>query len=148
MEFTTNYNLKKPTYADDADILDVNENADVIDAELKANNENIETHKADKASLTESAHVQHGTYTATLLSTGWTGTEAPYSQTLTVTGMTATDNPVVDVDLSGAVDYAGEQAILTDWGQVYRIVTGANQITAYANAETVVDVPIQLKVVR
>ena len=88
------------------------------------------------------------TFFATLPSANWTGEEAPYSQTIAVVGMTASDNPVVDVDLSGAMDYDAEQAILTDWGQVYRIVTGTDEITVYANVETVGDVEMMLKVVR
>lgn len=34
MEYTENYNLKKPEYVDEADIRDVNENMDTIDEEL------------------------------------------------------------------------------------------------------------------
>ena len=118
-------------------------------AGLNGESAELATHKAD----TTTAHgintkATTNTYTATLLSTGWTGAEAPYSQTIAVVGMTATDNPVVDVDLSGALDYAAEQEILTDWGQVYRIVTGTDEITVYANAETVGDVEMMLKVVR
>ena len=129
-------------------LLSSNTLSDLI-TKWNTNADEYDAHKAD----TTTAHgidtkATTVTYTATLLSTGWTGAEAPYSQTIAVVGMTATDNPVVDVDLSGAVDYAGEQVILTDWGQVYRIVTGTNQITVYANAETVGDVEMMLKVVR
>lgn len=34
---TTNYNLTKPDYEDDADIKDLNDNFDAIDAQMKAN---------------------------------------------------------------------------------------------------------------
>lgn len=33
--YTTNYNLIKPEYSDDADIMDINGNMDVVDGELK-----------------------------------------------------------------------------------------------------------------
>lgn len=36
MENTTNYNLKKPEYEDNADIKDINDNMDTIDEELYA----------------------------------------------------------------------------------------------------------------
>ena len=149
MEFTTNYNLKKPTYADDADILDVNENADVIDAELKANNENIETHKADKASLNDYAHVQTGVISLTLLSANWVGAEAPYTQVLTATGVTAGEVATVDVDLSGVALYADQKDIAEAWGNVHRVVASANnEVTVYANALPTVNIPFTVKVVR
>ncbi len=85
------------------------------------------------------------TYTASITTT-WSGSAAPYSQTITVTGITASDNPVVDVTMSGT--YATDQARLTDWGKIYRIVTAANKITVYATAKTTVALPIQLQVVR
>lgn len=36
MEFTPNYNLKKPSYEEFGDVQDINENVDKIDAALKA----------------------------------------------------------------------------------------------------------------
>lgn len=106
------------------------------------------SHKAETATLEDLGHVNHATLTAILLSANWTGTVAPYSQTITVVGMLETDNPVVDVDLSNAEDYEEEQAILTAWGLVYRIVTAEDEITVYATDIPITNIPIALKVVR
>lgn len=86
------------------------------------------------------------TYTGTLASASWTGASAPYSQTITVTGMASTDNAVTDVALTGT--YATDQAILTNFAIVYRMVSGTNQVTAYANAIPTADIPLQFKIVR
>lgn len=106
------------------------------------------SHKAETATLEDLGHVNHGTLTATIPTSSWTGSEAPYSKTITVTGMLATDNPIVDVDLSEAEDYEEEQEIITAWGNIYRIITDEDEITVYATAVPTVDIPIQLKVVR
>jgi hypothetical protein len=107
-----------------------------------------ETHKAETATISELGHVNHATLAVTIPSTVWTGASAPYSKTIAVAGMLATDNPIVDVDLSSAANYAAEQAILTAWGLVYRIATGTDEITVYATAVPITDIPIALKVVR
>lgn len=86
------------------------------------------------------------TYTGTLLSTGWTGSSAPYSQTITVTGMASTDNAITDVTQTGT--YATDQTLLENFALVYRMVSGTNQVTAYANAIPTVDIPLQFKIVR
>lgn len=86
------------------------------------------------------------TYSATLLSTGWTGDAAPYAQEVTVTGITAADTPLVDIVQTGTE--ATDEPMREAWGMVTRIVTGAGKITAYASEKPNVDVPIQLKVVK
>ena len=60
--------------------------------------------------------------------------------------MASTDNAVTDVALTGT--YATDQAILEGFALVYRMVSGTNQVTAYANAVPAVDIPLQFKVVR
>ena len=86
------------------------------------------------------------TYSATLLSTGWTGSAAPYSQEVTVTGITAADTPLVDIVQTGTE--ATDEPMREAWGVVTRIVTGAGKITAYASEKPTVNIPIQLKVVK
>ena len=86
------------------------------------------------------------TYSASLLSTGWTGDAAPYAQEVTVTGITAADTPLVDIVQTGAE--ATDEPMREAWGMVTRIVTGAGKITAYAIKKPAVNIPIQLKVVR
>lgn len=56
MKYTGNYNLKKPEGTDTVNIEDFNDNADIIDAELKKNADEIAAHKAENAS-------QHGDLT-------------------------------------------------------------------------------------
>ena len=87
------------------------------------------------------------TFSATITTT-WTGAEAPFSQVVSIPGLLATDNPIVDIDLSGALDYEAEGVIKTEWAKIYRIVAGLDQITVYADTATTEVVPIQLKVVR
>ena len=86
------------------------------------------------------------TYSASLLSTGWTGDAAPYAQEVTVTGITAADTPLVDIVQTGTE--ATDEPMREAWGVVTRIVAGAGKITAYASEKPTVDVPIQLKVVK
>jgi len=47
MQYTANYNLKKPDLTDNVKVSDLNENADVIDAALKAQADALATHLAD-----------------------------------------------------------------------------------------------------
>lgn len=86
------------------------------------------------------------TYSASLLSTSWTGYAAPYTQEVAVTGITAADTPLVDIVQTGTE--ATDEPMREAWGMVTRIVTGAGKITAYASEKPTVDVPIQLKVVK
>lgn len=85
-------------------------------------------------------------YTLTLPSTGWTGEAAPYAQEVTVTGITAADTPLVDIVQTGTE--ATDEPMRDAWGVVTRIVTGAGKITAYASEKPIVNIPIQLKVVK
>lgn len=86
------------------------------------------------------------TYSASLPSSGWTGSAAPYSQEVTVTGITAADTPLVDIVQTGAE--ATDEPMREAWGVVTRMVTGAGKITAYASEKPTVNIPIQLKVVK
>lgn len=86
------------------------------------------------------------TYSASLLSTGWTGEAAPYAQEVTVTGITAADTPLVDIVQTGTE--TTDEPMREAWGVVTRIVTGAGKITAYASEKPTVNIPIQLKVVK
>lgn len=55
---TTNYNLVKPEYSDDADIADINGNMDIIDSQMKTNADAIATNAtaiATKQNSTDNA---------------------------------------------------------------------------------------------
>ena len=85
-------------------------------------------------------------YTATLPSSGWAGSAAPYSQTITINGLLATDEPIMDVVMSGT--YSTDSARSEEWGYLYRAVAAANSLTVYASEKPTIDLPIRLKVIR
>lgn len=60
MKYTGNYNLKKPEGTDVVNIGDLNDNADIIDQELKAHNDALNAHKAEKATQGKLGHVKAG----------------------------------------------------------------------------------------
>ena len=64
METTANYQLKKPSYTEGADIQALNDNADVVDAELAAQSEQLTALDAAKAAKSITAPV-------TLTAAGW-----------------------------------------------------------------------------
>ena len=105
----------------------------------------IDSHKAENATLSEKGHVNHGIYNITL-DTTWSGSSAPFSKTQTVTGILATDTPIVDVVMSGT--YATDEARQEAWSNIYRITTANDSITLYAKEKPTVSLPIQIKVVR
>ena len=49
MQTTTNYGLKKPDLTDNVKVSDLNENADIIDTQLKARADELASHLADNA---------------------------------------------------------------------------------------------------
>lgn len=86
-------------------------------------------------------------YSASLLSSGWNGSSAPYTQTVSVQGILATDTPIVDVVLDSNTSTAISQN--NSWAFVSKIETTANSITATClESKPEVDLQIQLKVVR
>ena len=111
-----------------------------------AKQDDFDAHKAETATLTDLGHIYHAVLETTLTAAAWSGSTAPYTQTVTVTGILSTDAPIVDIVMSGT--YATDANRIDNWGNIYRIVTVADQITAYATDKPTVDLPIQLKVVR
>ena len=164
-EYTQNYNLKKPAEDDFYNVKDFNDNADIIDQALKAHDDalatketpagaqakvdavqsNLDSHKAENATLSALGHVKHGIINVTL-DTTWSGTSAPFSKTVTVSGILSTDTPIIDVVMSGT--YSTDEARIEAWGYIYRAVTGNDSITFYATEKPTINLPIQIKVVR
>jgi len=126
-----------------SDILYPKTSVDMVDGAVS--DSEFTTHEADDATLTNSAHVRHGTFTTTL-DTVWAGTSAPFTKAQTVTGILAVDTPILDVVMSGT--FATDNLIIDAWGLVYRAVTTANVITFYATKKPTVSLPLQIKVVR
>lgn len=86
-------------------------------------------------------------FSGTFLSSGWAGASAPYTQTIAVEGMFVPQvRPTAEVALTGT--YATDQALLENFGQIYNIVAGVNQVTGYANSIPAVDVPCDFVVIR
>lgn len=86
------------------------------------------------------------TYTATFYSNSWSA-NAPYTQTVSVSGILATDTPITDVVLSNSSSTAAQE--LSSWGNVSKITTAANEITATCFDEVpTVNLNIQMLVIR
>jgi hypothetical protein len=87
-------------------------------------------------------------FTAEVPNTGWTGTAAPFSITIPTspTGLLETDTPIIDITMSGT--YATDKLRSEQWALIYRITTGNNSITLFANKVPSVAIPVQIKVVR
>ena len=100
METTTNYGLKKPAYEDGADVGTLNDNTEIIDAELKK----AENHRADAV-----AHV------TTLLNSGKFGTVYKF------VGLTATTGKTV-VKFYISATYAEGDTVMID-GTAYTLKT-------------------------
>ena len=102
-------------------------------------------HQADDATLTNSAHVKHGTLLTTL-NTTWAGSVAPFTKVQTITDIVSTDTPIIDIVMSGT--FATDEAIAEAWGLIYRAVTTTDTITFYATEKPTASLPLQIKVVR
>ena len=120
-------------------------NLNKIEGGIETVDTTLTAHEADDATLTNSAHVKHGTLSTTL-DTAWTGSVAPFTKVQTVTGIVATDTPILDIVMSGT--FATDEARAEAWGLIYRAVTTANTITFYATEKPTVSLPLQIKVVR
>jgi len=114
-------------------------------AEVDAVQSNLDSHKAENATLSALGHVNHGIINVTL-NTTWLGTSAPFSKTVTVSGILSTDTPIIDVVMSGT--YSTDEARIEAWGYIYRAVTANGSITFYATEKPTASLPIQIKVVR
>lgn len=79
--------------------------------------------------------------TCTLTVEGWTGAEAPYTQTVTCTGATADMNrPTVDINHSDGESYENAMKAEDAWCNIYRAVTGQDNITVYASEKPEVEI--------
>ena len=124
MKYTQNYNLKKPEGTDAVNIDDLNYNADVLDAQLKAVSDMVDNNKALS-------------FTGTLSTTGWNGTSAPYTQTVTINGILASaPPPAIDVELSSTWSTALQQE--EAWALIKRVAYADNSLTFYADAKPTV----------
>lgn len=164
---TPNLGLIKPLVTEQYDIAKVtNENADILDIEIKAvkddildkqdtlvSGTNIKTINGEPILGSGNIDIEGGSggatynvYTATIPNTSWTGSSAPYSKAVAVTGLLSTDEPIIDLVLTGT--YATDVTMRENWSKIYRGVTSADSITFYADSIPSANISIQLVVVR
>lgn len=85
-------------------------------------------------------------YTGTI-STGWSGSAAPYTNTLTVDGLTTDDHPIIWLNASNTYSTAASEA--NQWKWVYKAsVSADNTLTFYASSKPTVALPVQMLAVR
>lgn len=85
-------------------------------------------------------------YTGTLPSTGWEGSEAPYTVSVSLSGILSTDYPIVDMTPTGT--FETDSAMSEDWAKIYRIVTGDNSLMFYATDLLQAAVPFTVRCFR
>lgn len=83
---------------------------------------------------------------ATLLASGWTSA-APYMQTVEADGLLPSDEPIWEVDMSGA-NYDEKVALNAAWANILDADSGTNTATYTFTAIPEIDVPVKIKVVR
>lgn len=102
MAQTTNYNLKKPADNENADIADINDNMDIIDAAMKCISDDVE----DAAAAAGNADIITTTNTSVPVS-AWTADTTydnfPFRAAIAITGCTADHKPDVTFSLADAM---------------------------------------------
>lgn len=102
MQTTANLGLKKPEGTDVVNVYDFNDNADIIDREMKKNAEGV-------------ARLER-TRTVNLSAVGWSGSAPPYIQTVSVPGATAESEAILVSDLSDGASAATQRAYSKAFG--------------------------------
>ena len=132
MAQTTNYNLKKPADNENADIADINDNMDIIDAAMKNISDDVE----DAAAAAGNADIITTTNTSVPVS-AWTADttydDFPFRAAIAITGCTADYKP--DVTFSLADSMSGNFAPIAE------TYAGGVYIYAAETPETAVTVP-------
>ena len=94
----------------------------------------------------EEVKVEETIYNASIPTSGWSGSAAPYTRQITVNGILATDTPIIDIVQTG--NYSTDTQICDAWTMISRIVTRANGLTITADAIPSVAIPIQVRCLR
>lgn len=148
MKYTDNYSLKKPDKEDFYNINDFNDNADIIDLEIKAANDKIAAHLVERASLSTLGHVNIYTASGILEADKWTGEEPPYTQEVTISGITGDDEPKIDISLSDASDYEEARDMENAWSNIHKVITSTNKLTFYFHEKPEIDLWFRIRGVR
>jgi hypothetical protein len=106
-----------------------------------------DTMSQDAITTALSGKASVSTYTATLLSSGWTGGSAPYTQTVSVSGILSNDKAFADVVLSD--DTSTAQSQLTNWAYVSKMETSNGSVTATCfDSKPNIDLNVSLMAIR
>lgn len=100
----------------------------------------------DEANRLAEVKLEEAIYAATIPTSGWNGTEAPYTRNITVNGLLASDTPIIDIVQSG--DYQTDTQICDNWALISRITTRANGLTVTADEIPTAAIPIQVRCLR
>ena len=101
---------------------------------------------ADACNELEKVKLEETIYTASIPTSGWTGSAAPFSRQITINGILAADTPIIDIVQTG--NYSMDTQICDSWALISRIVTRANGLTITADAIPSVTIPIQVRCLR
>ncbi len=94
----------------------------------------------------EEVKIEETIFNATIPTSGWAGSSAPYTLQLTVNGVLATDKPIIDIVQTG--NYSDDVQICDSWSAISRIVTRANGLTITADVVPSIAIPIQVRCLR
>jgi hypothetical protein len=103
--------------------------------------------KVDNLQTTLNTKAVVNDYTTTISSLNWGGSTNAFTKTVSLAGITSNDKPIIDLDVS-EISAGSVAATQTEWGKIYRAVTGTNEIVFYALEVPTVDLPITVKVVK
>lgn len=101
---------------------------------------------ADAINALEAGKAEQALYRATIPTSGWSGTQAPYTLELRVNGVQASDTPIIDIVQTGT--YSTDTAICDSWSAISRIVAKNNGLSITADGLPTVAIPIQVRCVR
>ena len=133
-EKTIYYGLIKPSEDDFYDIQDFNRNADVIDQQIKK--------QQDAVALLYRAPIP-----VTLLASKWSGSTAPYAQTVFVPGITSNDSPVLVSMLADGANSTTQKAYIKAFGIISSgtAATGDGGVTFKVYKKPATDCTVGLK---
>ena len=134
MNETVNFKLKKPESNEYVNVQDLNDNCDIVDAEMKKHKDAIDKHYAAPILVV-------------LKASDWSGDAAPYSQTSMVEGITDADEPMMVSVLSDRASETVQKAYMKAYGIVASgtATTGNGAVTFRAYKKPVTDITVGLK---
>lgn len=99
-----------------------------------------------KNEVQDTSSVYYVDFSGTIPSSGWSGSDAPYSLNLTVNGLLDSDSPIIDMVATG--NYAVDSIMVSDWPKIYRVVATDNTLTFYATDIPIAQIPFKMRCIR